>query len=116
MIKIEVAQLQEAISQLYPEDATKPEITLVVVNKRINQRFFLKDEATGRLNNPPSGCIIDKGLVEHGGSTSESEGNETEGFKPFDFFITPATANQGCVLATHCFVPLNESAMKKVDI
>ena len=76
----------------------------------------MKDEATGRLNNPPSGCIIDKGLVEHGGSTSESEGSDSEGFKPFDFFITPATANQGCVLATHCFVPLNESALKKIEI
>ena len=36
VIQIEVSQFKEAISQLYPEDAPRPEITLVVVNKRIN--------------------------------------------------------------------------------
>ena len=36
VIRIEVSQFKEAISQLYPEDAPRPEITLVVVNKRIN--------------------------------------------------------------------------------
>ena len=36
VIRIEVSQFKEAISQLYPEDAARPEITLVVVNKRIN--------------------------------------------------------------------------------
>ena len=96
---------------MYPEateNAAAPELTLVVVNKRINQRFFIKD-SSGRLSNPPSGCIIDRGLVEHAGS-------ETDTAKPFDFFITPASANQGCVLATHCFVPLNESSLRKVEI
>ena len=85
-----------------------------MVNKRINQRFFLRDEISGKLNNPPSGCIIDRGLVEHGGSTETSDVEGT--FQPFDFFITPASANQGCVLATHCFVPLNESSLKKLEI
>ena len=79
-----------------------------MVNKRINQRFFTVDER-GQLNNPPSGCIIDRGLVEHSGDDSDLK-------KPFDFFITPASANQGCVLATHCFVPLNESSLKKLEI
>ena len=111
VIRIEVSQFKEAISQLYPEDsvaASKPEVTLVVVNKRINQRFFMED-SNGRLNNPPSGCIIDRGLVEVG-SDPDSEN------KSFDFFITPASANQGCVLATHCFVPLNESSLTKLEI
>ena len=44
VISVEVSQFKEAITQLYPEDAKRPEITLVVVNKRINQRFFLKDD------------------------------------------------------------------------
>lgn len=89
VIRVEITQFKEAIAQLYPEasaaNSVKPELTLVVVNKRINQRFFMKDQA-GRLQNPPSGCIIDRGLVEHTAS-------ETDTAKPFDFFITPASAN-----------------------
>merc|ERR1719476_1303909 len=57
--------------------------------------------------NPPNGCIIDKGLVEKGGDDDE---------KTFDFFMTPASANQGCVLPTHFHVPLNESSLTKLDI
>jgi len=58
------------------------------------------------LLNPPSGCIIDKGLVES--HTPES--------KQFDFFLTPASANQGCVLPTHFFVPKNDSSLTKTEI
>ena len=79
-----------------------------MVNKRIHQRFFVRD-AHGYLSNPPSGCIIDSSLVEHAGSNHDPA-------RPFDFFMTPASANQGCVLATHFFVPLNESILKKIDI
>jgi len=67
-------------------------------------------DSSSRLVNPPSGCIIDKGLCE---VSSDSSGDVN---KSFDFFITPATANQGCVLATHCFVPLNESTLTKLEI
>jgi hypothetical protein len=52
-----------------------------VVNKRITQRFFVKD-FNGELRNPPSGCIIDQGLVESDG------GKEAKGV--YDFFLTPA--------------------------
>ena len=79
----------------------------MVVNKRITQRFFVKDQQ-GRLVNPPNGCIIDKGLVERSGDASDG--------KAYDFFMTPASANQGCVLPTHFHVSLNESALTKTDI
>ena len=80
----------------------------MVVNKRITQRFFVKD-ARGNLMNPPNGCIVDKGLVEH------SEASEDNG-GVFDFFMMPASANQGCVLPTHFHVPLNESPLKKIEL
>lgn len=118
VIKIEISQFKEAIKELYSDQdlqSQKPEITLIVLNKRINQRFFLRD-AAGNLKNPPSGCIIDRGLVEHGGSSTESDSDGEMAFKPYDFFLTPSTANEGCVSATHCFVPLNESQLKKIDI
>ena len=59
----------------------KPEITVIVVNKRISQRFFLLD-ARGKVQNVPSGCIIDKDLVEPQAKDS----------KKFDFFLTPSGA------------------------
>lgn len=102
----EIPQFQEAIAELSNKASDNPEITVVVVNKRISQRFFVKDEA-GRLVNPPSGCIIDKGLVEHSGEDSD---------KKFDFYLTPANTTQGCVLPTHFFVPKNDSSLTKIEI
>lgn len=59
--------------------------------------------------NPPSGCIIDRGLVEN-------SGNDKQPDQDFDFYITPSSANQGCVLPTHMHVPLNESPLKKIEL
>ena len=58
--------------------------------------------------NPPNGCIIDKGLVERSGDKDED--------KTYDFFMTPASANQGCVLPTHFHVHLNESNPNKMEV
>lgn len=62
----EIPQFQDAINEIYNTFKT-PSLTLIVVNKRINQRFFIKD-GSGNLMNPPSGCIIDKDLVEKSGN------------------------------------------------
>ena len=64
VLSAEIPQFEAAIIKLYNKASEKPEITVVLVNKRISQRFFVTD-AQGRLSNPPSGCIIDKGLVEN---------------------------------------------------
>ena len=103
----EIPQFESAINELYNKVASKPQITVVVVNKRITQRFFVKDEQ-GRLRNPPSGCIIDQGLVENDG------GKDSRGV--FDFFMTPANTTQGCVLPTHFHVPKNDSDLSKIDL
>lgn len=39
----EIPQFEEAINALYNKAAYKPAITVVVVNKRISQRFFVTD-------------------------------------------------------------------------
>jgi hypothetical protein len=106
VLSTEIPQFESAISELYPDNVKPAEITVVVVNKRISQRFFVKDEE-GRLANPPSGCIIDRDLVEHSGDGKNQK---------FDFYMTPASANQGCVLPTHFFVPKNDSDLSKLDI
>ena len=104
VISKEITQFRQAIAELYNKAANPPKITLVVVNKRITQRFFVRDER-GNLVNPPSGCIVDQGLVEH-----------SDGKGVYDFFMMPSGANQGCVLPTHFHVPLNESALSKIEI
>jgi hypothetical protein len=57
--------------------------------------------------NPPSGCIIDRDLVEN--QSAENKGR-------FDFFLTPSSATQGCILPTHFFVPKNSSDLSKIDL
>ena len=54
----EVSQMREAIHETYNLTKKKPYITVVIVNKRITQRFFVEDDS-GLLQNPPSGCLID---------------------------------------------------------
>jgi len=105
VLATEIPQFEAAINKLYNKASYKPEITVVVVNKRISQRFFMKD-SQGRPVNPPPGCIIDKGLVEDHGSNSEK----------FDFYLTPALTTQGCVLPTHFYVPKNDSSLSRTDI
>jgi hypothetical protein len=107
VLATEIPQFESAINDLYNKAADKPQVTVVVVNKRITQRFFVKDES-GRLRNPPSGCIIDQGLVEN-----EAEKNPNG---VFDFFLTPANTTQGCVLPTHFHVPKNDSDLTKLEL
>jgi len=93
---------------MYNSAAAKPKITLVIVNKRIIQSFFVVD-GTGRLSNPPSGCIIDCDLVES--SCAQSQGSSE-----FDFFLTPVMGTQGCMRPTHFFVPLDQSNLTKLEL
>jgi len=60
----EVNQLREAIFETYNTAKKKPYITVIIVNKRITQRFFVEDNQ-GRLINPPSGALIDQKIVEN---------------------------------------------------
>lgn len=107
----EIPQLREVIKELY-NLASSPEITVVIVNKRITQRFFVEDER-GRLHNPPSGTILDTDLVEQDGISNETSGGAAG---IFDFYLTPANTTQGCVLPTHFYVALNASCLSKLDI
>ena len=75
-------------------------MVLIVVNKRINQRFFSENK-NGVAFNPPSGTVIDTNIVAN---DSDSK---------FDFYMIPQYANQGCVLPTHFYVALNESTYSK---
>jgi aubergine len=105
IIDNEVKQFKESLKTIYKQGGIPP-ITLVVVNKRINQRMFVKGSDGKNIENPPPGSIIDSKLVE----------NQT-GNTCFDFFLVPQQTTQGCVTPTHFFVAMNESAdVSKQDI
>lgn len=56
----ELNMLRQLLKQKFP--ISQPKMTLVIVNKRINQRFF---EQTAKLDirNPPAGTIVDSEIV-----------------------------------------------------
>lgn len=52
-----------------------PELVFLIVNKRINARFF--SMSNGSIGNPPIGTIVDNTVVEADG---------------YDFYVLPAKA------------------------
>lgn len=44
VLQKEISQFREAIDEMYNKAAKKPKMTLIIVNKRITQRFFVEDE------------------------------------------------------------------------
>jgi aubergine-like protein len=101
VLQKEITQIREAINETYNLAKKKPYITVIIVNKRITQRFFIEDEY-GQLQNPPSGCLIDDKIVENQDSNVE-----------YDFYLVPQNTTQGCVLPTHFYVAFNDSPVKK---
>lgn len=81
VIEAEVSQFQEIIHSLYNKTTSKPKLTLIIVNKRINQRFFMEYD-DGEILNPPSGLVIDSKVVE-------SENSDIE----YDFYLVPQFAS-----------------------
>lgn len=78
VVNAEVTQFQQCCNEMYNQAQTRPRITLVIVNKRIIQNFFVKDESN-KLQNAPSGAIVDSELVEQ----AAGQGGQ------FDFFLFP---------------------------
>jgi aubergine-like protein len=95
IIQKEISQFKATVNTLYNKMAP-PQMSLVVVNKRINQRFFV--DQGNQYANPPPGSIIDAGLVENNDQN-----------KCFDFFLVPQQTTQGCATPTHFYVCYNES-------
>lgn len=61
---------------------------VVLVNKRVSQRFF-NNENPSRLCNPMPGTVINSGVVEA---------------NTYDFFLVSQQSRQGVVSPTHYFV------------
>ena len=103
VVQKEISQFHKAIMEVYNKAKKQPYITVVIVNKRITQRFFIEDR-DGNLANPPSGCLIDAEVVEN---EHEDEAGA------FDFYLIPQQVTQGCALPTHFYVAFNDSPVPR---
>lgn len=93
----ELPQLREACKELYPAPDTKkglPRITLVIVGKRHNTRFYVTKEADAdRSGNSRAGTVVDRGVTEA---------------RSWDFFLQSHAAIKGTARPAHYFVLLDE--------
>lgn len=116
VIDQELAQLDKIVALEYgigagneDEEREDPDITLIIVNKRVRQRFFQQTQQTNGgqyIDNPPQGTYVDNGFVE------QSEVIDGK----FDFFLVPHSVTQGSVKPTHFYVAKNSSQISKMAI
>ncbi|XP_039081538.1 piwi-like protein 3 [Hyaena hyaena] len=81
LIEHEVPQIRSSLKSVYGDEVR---LTVVVVKKRINTRFFA--EYHGRLQNPLPGTVIDVGVTKR---------------QWYDFFIVSQSVKDGTVTPTH---------------
>jgi hypothetical protein len=93
VLDIELPTLRKACKELYPATSTKqglPKITIVIVGKRHNTRFYAtKPEDADRSWNPQNGTVIDRGVTEA---------------RNWDYFLQAHTAIQGTARPAHYYV------------
>ncbi|XP_032647113.1 piwi-like protein 1 [Chelonoidis abingdonii] len=93
LVNYEVPQFLDCLKSVGKD--YNPRLTVIVVKKRVNTRFFA--QAGGRLQNPPPGTVID-----------------VEVTRPewYDFFIVSQAVRSGSVSPTHYNVIYDNSALK----
>lgn len=93
VVNYEIAQIRDCIKSM-GEDY-QPKLTVVVVKKRINSRFFAL--INNRKTNPPPGTVVD-----------------TEVTRPewYDFFIVSQSVREGSIAPTHYNVIYDTSGLK----
>lgn len=95
VLKEELPRIRAACQKLYPASDTKkglPLITIVVVGKRHNTRFYEVSSA-GSLNNPLPGTVVDRGVTE---------------ICNWDFFLQSHAPIRGTARPAHYFVICDE--------
>jgi len=93
----ELPALRKACEQLYPLSSTKnrlPRMTLIIVGKRHNTRFYAtRKEDADRSSNPSNGTVVDRGVTES---------------KNWDFFLQAHAAIQGTARPAHYYIVYDE--------
>uniref|UniRef100_A0AAQ4QE31 Piwi like RNA-mediated silencing 1 n=1 Tax=Gasterosteus aculeatus aculeatus TaxID=481459 RepID=A0AAQ4QE31_GASAC len=93
VVNYEVAQIIESIKSMGHDYV--PRLSVVVVKKRINSRFFAQMD--GKVSNPPPGTVVD------------SEVTRPEWY---DFYIVSQAVRSGSVSPTHYNVVYDTSGLK----
>ena len=105
----ELRMLKDLLKARFP--IQQPKVTLVIVNKRINQRFFQK--SGNEIRNPPAGTIIDNQMIYSSGTPATDLLGK---FTPYDFFLISQSVTQGCILPTHFFVTYDDAEMPRAKL
>lgn len=100
VLETEFQSMLEAFKGVYPANATRPKVTIIVVGKRHHTRFYPtnKDDVQGKPANPRPGTIVDRGIT---GS----------GEKQWDFFLQAHQGIQGTARPAHYVVLKNEMGL-----
>jgi eukaryotic translation initiation factor 2C len=93
----ELPAIRKACEEVYPAAQTKqgmPHITIIIVGKRHNTRFYpTKKEDADRSCNPQNGTVVDRGVTEA---------------RNWDFFLQAHTAIQGTARPAHYYIIFDE--------
>ncbi|KAI4478134.1 hypothetical protein M0804_012092 [Polistes exclamans] len=89
----EVKQLLITFTRIDPN--YKPQLSVIIVQKRINTRLFYENK--GNLSNPASGTVVDSCITR---------------MNFYDFFLVPQSQCFGTVTPTHYIVAYDGSNMK----
>jgi eukaryotic translation initiation factor 2C len=93
----ELPALRKACEKLYPPSSTKqniPRITIIIVGKRHNTRFYPTNQKDAdRSSNPQNGTVVDRGVTEA---------------RNWDFFLQAHTAIQGTARPAHYYIVYDE--------
>ncbi|KAI1355074.1 RNA interference and gene silencing protein [Xylaria sp. FL0043] len=93
VLNLELPALRRACEAVYPPSdirAGKPRITIIIVGKRHNTRFYpTKTEDADRGGNPKNGTVVDRGVTEA---------------RNWDFFLQAHSAIQGTARPAHYYV------------
>lgn len=93
VVNFEVTQIMDSIKSMGQD--YMPKLSVVVVKKRINSRFFA--HINGKVSNPPPGTVVD-----------------TDVTRPewYDFYIVSQAVREGSVAPTHYNVVYDTSGLK----
>jgi hypothetical protein len=93
VLEHELPALRRACEKLYPAADTKsdkPKMTIIIVGKRHNTRFYAtQKQQADRSWNPQNGTVVDRGVTEA---------------RNWDFFLQAHTAIQGTARPAHYYV------------
>ncbi|ODM90222.1 Piwi-like protein 1 [Orchesella cincta] len=100
----ELEGIKKCIALRYQQKSTDlPKLTYIVVNKRINTRFFARERGES-YKNPPPGTVVDD-------TVTRPERQVDNNYGVYDFFLVSQTARQGCVSPTYYNVLFDDSGL-----